>query len=59
METAPVVIRLELTLAGDSLAGRASDEHGAAREFDGRLGLLAAIDELVAGPGSDAQDESP
>jgi hypothetical protein len=59
VENETVVIRLELTLAGDSLAGRASDEHGTAREFDGRLGLLAAIDELVADPGPDAPGESP
>jgi hypothetical protein len=59
METGQAVIRLELTLAGDSLTGRASDEHGTTREFDGRLGLLAAIDELVADPGPDAPGESP
>jgi hypothetical protein len=49
-----VVIRLELHLDGDSLTGRASDGTGAAREFVGWLGLVAAIDGLVGGtaPGS-------
>jgi hypothetical protein len=58
MENETVTIHLELTLAGDSLTGCARDERGIAREFDGRLGLLAAIDELVAGPGPDASKES-
>jgi hypothetical protein len=44
-----VVIRLELHLADDSLTGRASDGTGAAREFVGWLGLVAAIDALLAG----------
>ena len=42
-----VVIRLELHLDDDSLTGRASDGTGAAREFVGWLGLVAAIDALV------------
>jgi hypothetical protein len=42
-----VVIRLELDLADDSLTGRASDGTGAAREFAGWLGLVAAIDALL------------
>jgi hypothetical protein len=41
------VIRLELHLADDSLTGRASDGTGAAREFVGWLGLVAAIDALL------------
>jgi hypothetical protein len=59
MDDETVVLHLELSLAGDSLTGRASDGHGAAREFDGRLGLLAAIDELVAAspPGPDGASE--
>lgn len=44
-----VVIRLELHLADDSLTGRASDGAGAAREFVGWLGLVAAIDALLPG----------
>jgi hypothetical protein len=47
VENEKVVIHLELTIAGESLTGRARDERGITREFDGRLGLLAAIDELV------------
>ncbi|MGI9053191.1 MAG: hypothetical protein ACR2HQ_11175 [Ilumatobacteraceae bacterium] len=36
------------------------DDRGAAREFDGRLGLLAAIDALIAGavPGLPGRDQS-
>jgi hypothetical protein len=45
----PIVIRLELRLEDDSLTGRASDGAGAAREFVGWLGLVAAIDALVRG----------
>jgi hypothetical protein len=41
------VIRLELHLADDSMTGRASDGTGAAREFVGWLGLVAAIDALL------------
>jgi len=41
------VIHLELSLAGESLTGCARDDLGASREFDGRLGLLAAIDTLI------------
>lgn len=49
-----VVIHLELSLAGESLTGRAFDDHGAARRFDGRLGLLAATDALIAPPSGTA-----
>lgn len=42
-----VVIRLELELVDDALTGRASDGAGAAREFIGWMGLVAAIDALV------------
>ena len=52
-----VVIRLELHLADDSLSGRASDGTGAAREFVGRLGLMAAIDALL--PGSAPEPAAP
>ena len=42
------LIRLELTVDGQSLTGWARDEHRAiSRRFDGRLGLLAAIDALI------------
>jgi len=56
-----VIIRLELRLAGDSLTGRASDGTGAARDFAGWLGLVAALDALVAGapsvPGAPDSDD--
>jgi hypothetical protein len=44
-----VVIRLELQPDHDSVSGRASDASGAAREFVGWMGLVAAIDALVPG----------
>lgn len=46
-----VVIHLRLMLAGESLTGWASDDRGGERRFDGRLGLLAAIDALITPPG--------
>jgi hypothetical protein len=45
----PVVIRLEVRPAEGSVSGRASDASGAAREFVGWMGLVAAIDALVPG----------
>ncbi|HSK50765.1 MAG TPA: hypothetical protein VK889_09785 [Solirubrobacterales bacterium] len=45
-------IRLELTLDGDGLSGRAVGAAGEAREFSGRLGLMHAIDDLLAHPAS-------
>lgn len=42
-------IRLELQVTEDSLGGRASDLTGAARDFTGWVGLVAAIDALVRG----------
>jgi hypothetical protein len=55
-----VVIRLELQRADESLTGRASDGSGAAREFIGWMGLVAAIDALVRGaaPAPAAPDSS-
>jgi hypothetical protein len=55
-----VVIRLELQLADDSLTGRASDGSGAAGEFVGWMGGVAAIDALVRGaaPAPAAPDSS-
>jgi hypothetical protein len=41
-------IRLELTLDGDGLSGRAVGAGDEAREFSGRLGLMHAVDELLA-----------
>lgn len=42
-----IVIRLELHPHNDSLSGRASDASGAAHEFVGWMGLVAAVDALV------------
>jgi hypothetical protein len=42
-----IVIRLELRVADDSLTGRVSDSSGAARDFVGWVGLVAAIDAFV------------
>jgi hypothetical protein len=55
-----VLIHLEVSVAGDSLTGCARDDDGATCAFDGRLGLLAAIDALVARstPGPE-RNESP
>jgi hypothetical protein len=47
VEGRPIVIRLELRLEDDALTGRASDGAGAARDFVGWMGLVAAIDALV------------
>jgi hypothetical protein len=42
------VIGLELYLDDDTLTGGACDDAGAAREFVGWLGLVGAIDALLA-----------
>ena len=47
-----VVIRLELHPDDGSVSGRASVGSGAAREFVGWMGLVAAIDALVGGLGT-------
>ena len=49
-----VVIHLQLTVAGESVTGWARDDYGAEHRFDGRLGLLAAIDALIAPPSGGA-----
>ena len=51
------LIRLELDLNDDSLTGRASDDTGAAREFVGWLGLVAAIDALLVADATSASTE--
>ena len=48
MDGQTVVIRLELHLADQSLTGRASAPTGAAREFAGWMGMVAAVDALLA-----------
>jgi hypothetical protein len=51
MAAETIVIRLELQLADSSFTGRASTSSAPAREFSGWIGLLAAIDGLIAIPG--------
>lgn len=58
MSDGPVVIQLELTVSGDSLTGWARDATGTGRAFEGRLGLLAAIDALLVGSTSEAARET-
>lgn len=53
-------IRLELLVTRDSLSGRATHPGGAAREFVGWVGLVAAIDVLVrGGVSAEALDADP
>lgn len=47
-----LTISLELELAGDALSGRASVGRAPGTAFDGWLGLLGAIDALVAEAGA-------
>jgi FAD/FMN-containing dehydrogenase len=53
MESRAMTIRLELELAPDSLTGRALPDRGSERKFSGWLGLVAAIDALLAHPDMD------
>lgn len=56
-------LRLELWLDGESVTGRASAPGEAARDFTGWLGLMAAIEALVAsrhdGGANDGDDPAP
>lgn len=45
-------VTLELLLEGDGLSGHAFSDDGSARDFNGRVGLMHAIDELLAQPGA-------
>jgi hypothetical protein len=51
-----VSVGLELRVVGDSLIGRAWSGMGAQREFYGWLGLVAAIDALVADSNGASQE---
>ena len=55
MDGKRISISLELEVDGDSLTGRAADGDGADREFCGWLGLMSALDALVA----DATSSTP
>jgi FAD/FMN-containing dehydrogenase len=48
MQTRAMTIRLDLELAPECLTGRAIPDRGAHRKFSGWLGLVAAIDALLA-----------
>ena len=50
-------ITLDLEVNDDFLSGRIQDGSGAGRAFSGWLGLMAAIDELLATAG--AEDSRP
>ena len=47
MDDASFTVTLELRIDGEWLSGRAVRADGEAVEFDGWLGLLAALDALV------------
>ena len=51
MDSTTINVSLELRLEEGRLSGRATDQVGASREFDGWLGLIGAIDAVV---GTDA-----
>lgn len=59
MTTRHVTIGLDLDLEGDQLSGTATSDSGAQRAFTGWLGLIAALDALVADPsgGSDTNHD--
>ena len=50
MDIKTTAISLELSLAGDSLTGSASDRDGHQRNFCGWLGLVSAIEALISPP---------
>jgi hypothetical protein len=50
MQSTTAAISLELSLDGDSLSGSASDGNGGRRDFSGWLGLVSAIEALIANP---------
>jgi hypothetical protein len=47
MDEATLTVTLELRIDGDAISGRATGDNGEIVAFDGWLGLLAALDELV------------
>jgi hypothetical protein len=48
MQATHTAISLELSLDGDALSGLASVENGESRPFSGWLGLVSAIEALIA-----------
>jgi len=53
MDDATLTATLELRIDGEFISGRVIGEDGESHDFDGWLGLLAALDALVP-PMSDA-----
>ena len=47
MDDATLTVTLELRFDGDALSGRATGDDGVSVDFDGWLGLLAALDAFV------------
>jgi hypothetical protein len=45
---AAITVTLELDAAGDSFTGSARDATGARKDFSGWLGLISAVEELLA-----------
>src|SRR3954464_15646279 len=52
-------ITLDLLLSDDYLSGTARNGSGPARDFSGRLGLMSAIDELLAAAGDKEEERMP
>jgi hypothetical protein len=48
MQATTTTISLELSLDGDSLSGLAKDDTGEQRRFSGWLGLVSAVEALIA-----------
>jgi hypothetical protein len=57
MQSRMVTITLEVQVAGETISGRATDGAHQPREFSGRLGLLGAIEALLASQGTDTAKE--
>lgn len=51
------VIRIELRLTGSMPAGVATGPGGAARDFTGWMGLMSAVDALVAADGDPTESQ--
>jgi|KBSMisStandDraft_5_1062788.scaffolds.fasta_scaffold1513170_1 hypothetical protein len=47
MDDATLTVTLELRIDGEFISGRVIPEDGESLDFDGWLGLLAALDSLV------------